>query len=167
MNGHANPNALYLIGSGGNDDIVAAVTDSPAKANPFLVAEAGALVNSVSELKADGGRYIIVTNEYVAPSADATAIAYGKTLVGETWGGLAAAGVNFVPADTLSVIAAVEQNPLAFGITAPINFERYALRPRVSYAFGLRLSLRTNHDAEFELWVSGVCQCYADAPLHG
>jgi len=120
VNGHANPNALYLIGSGGNDVTVAELL-STAEANAFLAAEARALVNSVSELKAAGGRYIVVTDEYVPPSADATASAYGKTLVSETWGGLAAAGVNFVPADTLSVIAAVEQNPLAFGITAPIT----------------------------------------------
>ena len=122
VNGQANPNALYLIGSGGNDALVAELLfPDKAKATAFLVGEAGALVNAVSALKGAGGRYIVVTNEYVPPSADPTAIAYGKIIASATWGGLAAAEVNFVPADTLSVVAAVEQNPHAFGITAPIN----------------------------------------------
>lgn len=123
VNGQANSNALYLIGSGGNDASVAELLfpKDPAKATAFLVGEAAALINSVSQLKAAGGRYIVVTDEYVPPSADAKAIGFGKTLVSATWGGLAAAGINFVPADTLSVIAAVERDPLAFGITAPIT----------------------------------------------
>ena len=83
--------------------------------------EAGALVNGLAQLQAAGGRYIVVTNEYVPPSAGAIEVAYGKTLLGATWGGLAAAGVKFVPADTLSVVAVVEKAPLMFGITAPIS----------------------------------------------
>ena len=123
VSGQANPNALYLIGSGGNDASAAELIfgKDAAKANSLLFNQAGSLINSVSQLKAAGGRYIVVTDEYVPPSADATATAYGKTLVGAIWNGLAAAGVNFIPADTISVIAAVEQNPFAFGITAPIN----------------------------------------------
>ena len=129
VNGQANPNALYLIGSGGNDASLAELLfPAKDKATAFLLGEAGALVNSISLLKAAGGRYIVVTDEYIPPSADATTIAYGKTLVAATWGGLAAAESNFIPADTLSVIAAVEQNPFAFGITAPIN-ENACVKP--------------------------------------
>ncbi|HEY7244581.1 MAG TPA: autotransporter domain-containing protein [Xanthobacteraceae bacterium] len=120
VNGHANPNALYLIGSGGNDATLAALLfSSPAQANAFLLAEASALVSSVAQLRAAGGHYIVVTDEYAPPSADATQVAYGKTLLNATWRGLAGAGVNFIPADTLSVVAVVEKNPLMFGITAP------------------------------------------------
>ena len=125
VNGHANPNALYLIGSGGNDATLLATFPSlfptPAEKHAFLLQEAGALVSSVAQLQAAGGRYIVVTNEYVPPSADAAAVGYGTTLVSATWGGLTAAGVKFVPADTLSVIAVVEKAPLMFGITAPIS----------------------------------------------
>jgi len=79
VSGHANANALYLIGSGGNDATVAELIfgTNAAKANAFLVGEAGALVNSISQLKAAGARYIVVTDEYIPPSADATVIAYG------------------------------------------------------------------------------------------
>ena len=123
LNGHANPNALYLVGSGGNDATAAGLLwpTPTAAANAFLLQEAGALVNSLAQLQAAGGRYIVVTNEYVPPSAGAIEVAYGKTLLGATWGGLAAAGVKFVPADTLSVVAVVEKAPLMFGITAPIS----------------------------------------------
>ncbi len=122
-NGRANPNALYLIGSGGNDASAAALIfgNNTEDANKFLLGEAGELVKGIVQLKAAGARYIVVTNEYVPPSATPAVVSYGKTLLNATWDGLAAAGVNFVPADTQSVIAAVEQNPLAFGITAPIN----------------------------------------------
>jgi outer membrane lipase/esterase len=126
VNGQANPNALYLIGSGGNSASAASLALSsgmftPAQVNAFLSVEASALVNSIVRLQAAGGRYIVVTDEYVPPSADANAIAFGKTLLSATWGGLHAAGVNFIPADTLSVIAVVEKNPVMFGITAPIT----------------------------------------------
>jgi outer membrane lipase/esterase len=125
VNGYANPNALYLIGSGGNDATLLAnipnLFPTPAEKQAFLLQEAGALVSSVAQLQAAGGRYIVVTNEYVPPSADAAAVGYGNTLVRATWGGLTAAGVKFVPADTLSVVAVVEKAPLMFGITAPIS----------------------------------------------
>ena len=147
VNGQANPNALYLIGSGANDAFVAEQL-FPAKdrATAFLVGETSVLVNSISQLKAAGGRYIVVTDEYVPPSADATAVAYVKTLGAATWGGLAAAGVNFIPADTLSVIAVVEQNPLAFGITAPIKLECVRQAHSVSHRQGLWVSVRTDDD---------------------
>ncbi len=118
VNGRANPNALYLIGSGGNDATIAGTQPDP---NKFILQEAGALVTSIAGLQAAGARYIVVTDEYVPPSANAATTAYGNTFLTATWNGLGAAGVKFIPADTMSVIAAVEQTPIAFGITAPIS----------------------------------------------
>ena len=116
MNGQANPNALYLIGSGENYASVAEqLFPAKDKATAFLVGEAGALVNSISLLKAAGGRYIVVTDEYVPPLRRD----YGRLRQdprGCDLGRPGRGGGNFIPADTLSVIAAVEQNPFAFGI---------------------------------------------------
>jgi phospholipase/lecithinase/hemolysin len=53
-----------------------------------------------------------------------------------TWADLATAGVKFIPADTASVIAAVEQNPAAFGITAPIS-SNACVPPAVFTVFGI------------------------------
>jgi outer membrane lipase/esterase len=123
VNGRANPNALYLISSGGNDATYAAsaFSSNAAAANVFLLSEAQALANSIAQLQGAGARYIIVADEYQPPSAGANETAYGHTIFTATWANLAAAGVKFIPADTASVIAAVEQNLPAFGITAPIT----------------------------------------------
>jgi outer membrane lipase/esterase len=133
VNGHANPNALYLISSGGNDAFYASATfgSNAAAANVFLLSEAQALANGVAQLQQAGARFIIVADEYQPPSADANAAAYGRTVFTATWANLAAAGVKFIPADTASVIVAVEQNPFAFGITAAIT--SYACVPPVPF----------------------------------
>jgi outer membrane lipase/esterase len=118
VNGKANPNALYLISSGGNDIFVAlGLGLPPAVATAYFLGEAQALANSVAQLQVAGARYIIVANEYLTPGLGPAGSGYGQTLFGATWGNLASNGVKFIPADTASVIAAVEQNPAAFGIT--------------------------------------------------
>lgn len=134
VNGRANQNALYLISSGGNDATYASSTygSNAAAANVFLLSEAQALANSVAQLQAAGARYIIVADEYQPPSANANGVTYGHTLFTATWADLAAAGVKFIPADTASVIAAVEKNLPAFGITAPIT--SYACVPPIVLA---------------------------------
>src|SRR5579872_550322 len=139
VNGRANPNALYLISSGGNDAFYASSTfgSNAAAANVFLLNEAQALASGVAQLQAAGARYIIVPDEYQPPSADANAAVYGRTIFTATWADLAAAGVKFIPADTASVIAAVEQNPLAFGITAPIN-SNACIAPAIFTLFGIK-----------------------------
>lgn len=121
-NGRANPNGLYLISSGGNDIFIAQGLNLPsATATAYFLSEAQALANSVAQLQMAGARYIIVANEYATPGTNSTGLAYGRTLFGATWSDLAAAHVNFIPADTQSVIAAVAQNPAAFGITHDPN----------------------------------------------
>src|SRR5579864_5128001 len=119
VNGHANPNAIYLLASGGNDASAALATfgrSSPA-AIAYLLGEAQTLSNSLASLQAAGARTIIMSNYYPGPSDNPARSVYGKTIISATWADLSAAGVRFVPADTFSVFAAVERNPAAFGIT--------------------------------------------------
>ncbi|MBU6464425.1 MAG: autotransporter domain-containing protein [Bradyrhizobium sp.] len=119
VNGNANPNAIYLLASGGNDASAALSTFGPSSpaAVAYLLGEAQALTNSLVNLQAAGARYIIMSNYYPGPSDDPARTAYAKTIVSATWSDLATAGVRFIPADTVSVFAAVERNPVAFGIT--------------------------------------------------
>jgi outer membrane lipase/esterase len=119
VNGHANPNAIYLLASGGNDAAAAFSTFGPSspKAVAYLLGEAQVLTNSLVNLQAAGARYIIMNNYYPGPSDNPGASAYARTIISATWNDLAAAGVKFIPADTVSVFAAVERNPAAFGIT--------------------------------------------------
>jgi outer membrane lipase/esterase len=119
-NGRANPNALYLISSGGND-VTFALGQSgtgPFPSNPtaYLVSAANSLAASVASLQAAGARYVIVPDlAYSFPAADPTAqqlkLTYSQTL----WTGLAAAGVNFIPADFNAVRLAIAANPASFG----------------------------------------------------
>jgi outer membrane lipase/esterase len=119
VGGHANPNALYLLSSGGND--IAAATQVFGTFSPagvaYLLGEAQALANSLANLQAAGARYIIMSNYYPGPVNIPSATFYGETIISATWRDLAAAGVKFIPADTLSVFAAVEQHFTEFGFT--------------------------------------------------
>lgn len=119
VNGHANPNAIYLLASGANDASAALVTFGPSSpgAITYLLGEAQALSNSLSNLQAAGARTIIMSNYYPGPLDNPASSAYAKTIISATWSDLAAAGVKFIPADTVSVFAAVERDPAAFGIT--------------------------------------------------
>ena len=138
INGSANPNAIYLIASGGNDAFLAFsfFRANTTAANAYLLGEAQALANGIFQLQSAGAHYIIVTNVYQPPFASsAIEVSDLKTIFAATWGDLAAAKVNFVPADTTSVIAAVEKNPSAFGITAPIS--SFACVPPASWPAGV------------------------------
>ena len=116
--GVANPNALYVISSGGND-----ITHAEA-AQPTLAAQlaevhtaASDLVAAIAKLRAAGARTIIVPNQPASlgsnPVTSALLAAYNSAL----WPGLAAAGINFVPADINTVLNTVKGN-VQFGITA-------------------------------------------------
>lgn len=130
-NGHVNPNALYLINSGGNNTAAALEVFGPSSpaATTYLLGEAQALANSIVQLQAAGARYIIVGDTYIPPGTSAAQVTYGQIITGANWYDLAAAKFNFIAADTTSVIAAVERTPLAFGITAPIDSYACILPP--------------------------------------
>jgi outer membrane lipase/esterase len=119
VNGHANPNAIYLLASDGNDAAAAFSTygASSPKATSYLLGEAQALSNSLANLQAAGARTIIISNYYPGPSDSPATKAYARTVISATLSDLTAAGVRFITADTNSVFAAVERDPAAFGIT--------------------------------------------------
>jgi outer membrane lipase/esterase len=122
--GRANANALYLIGSGGNDIAFATgnsgVGPFPANPQAYIVSAANSLTAAIANLQASGARYIVVPNQpYSFPKGGgagnatvrADRLLYNQTL----WSGLAAAGVNFVPADYNAMRLAVAANPASFG----------------------------------------------------
>jgi outer membrane lipase/esterase len=123
--GRANRDALYLINSGNNDiafalDQTRTTADFPlfppqsAQAFAYLAAQANALVAGIVQLNAAGARYIIVPN-YGESLGGATIQAY-RAFMGDTvWSGLAAAGINFIPADFNAVRLAIANDPASFG----------------------------------------------------
>jgi outer membrane lipase/esterase len=118
--GAADRNALFLISSGGND-VAFAIDNLAAPArNAYVAGAANALVGGITTLSLRGARYIIVPNlneDFGGANTRALRALYNDTL----WGGLAAAGVNFIPADSNAVRTALASNPASFGIVLTGN----------------------------------------------
>jgi outer membrane lipase/esterase len=130
--GTANPNALYLISSGGNDlafanQQVNANVWTTAQAKAFVIQAAQDLVTGVTTLYNAGARYIIVSDQYAALTGPGTVLPAPNTrpyfYVQTLWQGLTAAGVPFIPADFRSVQQAVYDNPALFGFTSISNVD--------------------------------------------
>ena len=120
--GAANPNALYLISSGGNDINQAICPNGVCAGNAAQLATASAadLVAAIAQLHAAGARYFVVAIDYgAAPGSDKSSAvtqtfsAYNQAL----YGGLAADGINFVPVSGKVIASAVGYNSALFGIT--------------------------------------------------
>jgi outer membrane lipase/esterase len=121
--GKANSNALYLISSGSND--VAFATGStgttpPADPHGYLITAAHDLAASVAKLQAAGARFIVVPNlqsSFPMGNGEGNATLrqarsdYNQAL----WSGLAASGVNFIPADYNAMRLAIASNQALFG----------------------------------------------------
>jgi outer membrane lipase/esterase len=125
-NGVANGNALYLISSGSNDVAYAlkqtGTAPFPPDPNAYVVGAAHDLSAAVASLRAAGARYFVVPDlPYSFPTNNATErqarLLYSQTL----WADLAAAGVNFVPADFNAVRLAIAANPASFGFQSTSN----------------------------------------------
>lgn len=118
--GWANPDALYILRSGGND-FTFFIRDYQAThggaSPPFRLSYAAVqpslvtLETYIEKLSAAGARYIILPNYFsISPGI--------QTYHLQLWNDLAAAGVNFIPADSGALGRAVFVNPAQFGFTS-------------------------------------------------
>jgi outer membrane lipase/esterase len=120
--GVANPNALYLISSGGND-INGAICQGGvcgASAAQMATASAADLVAALAQLHAAGARYLVVPILLGAAPGGNGNTALSQTFAAYThalYSGLAAAGINFVPVSGKVMADAVGFNSALFGIT--------------------------------------------------
>jgi phospholipase/lecithinase/hemolysin len=108
--GHADPNGLYLISSGGNDVTYASdnITGSTAQ-EVFLSGQAAALTTAIDTLQIDGAKTIVV---YGLKSSSTLATYYTSTLFSD----LTAAGVDFIAANILGLVQTVQADPSAYGL---------------------------------------------------
>jgi outer membrane lipase/esterase len=116
-----------MIASGANDLIYAQTTTTVLPSN-YLATQANTLVSRVASLQAAGARTITVLNilNYARlvdasgniPAADADKLVQSTAFAQQLWGGMAAAGVNFVPVDVDNLFKYVSKNPTKFGFTA-------------------------------------------------
>jgi outer membrane lipase/esterase len=118
--GWANPNALYILRSGGNDrsgfiSNYQATHGGASPPNgsfiPFVQPSLAALEGAIQQLSAAGARYLILPTYFIT---NTTLTAYTQ----QTWNDLAARGVRFIPADSASLSQYVIANPAAFGFTS-------------------------------------------------
>jgi outer membrane lipase/esterase len=134
--GVADPNALYTYWIGINDLKPTTTAFGPYPGNivsPQNVAQitqlAAEAVGQVAQLRAAGARYFLVPSPFALTPAASAAVDPGvpydsvqnssKALYTQlVWNGLAAQGINFIPADTQSLYSYVLTNPAAFGFTS-------------------------------------------------
>jgi outer membrane lipase/esterase len=110
--GMANPQALYVISSGGNDvtfakDNIVGIANQEA----YLAGQAQALANEILKIQVTGAQHILVNG---LPGSGTLPTFYTQAL----FAALSAAGVNFIGADTQALVQAVEANPTLYGFTA-------------------------------------------------
>lgn len=119
----ANPAALYVVWAGAND--IFAASSSPASAQGTVLAAATADVQQIARLRAAGARYIVVPSlpdmgltpaglaAGPAGSAGMTQLSSGYNQL--LFGGLAAAGIRVIPADTFTFLREVAASPASYG----------------------------------------------------
>src|SRR5581483_3200051 len=115
--GKANPNALYLISSGGNDITYANNTFTGVNAlsakEGYLSAQIATLVSTIQNLQAQGAQHILINNQYDPNGPPNTLVSfYNSTLVTD----LKAAGVNYILGDINTLVQNVEANPSAYNL---------------------------------------------------
>ena len=120
--GAANPNALYLISSGGNDINGAICPGGVCAANAAQMAATSAtdLVAALAQLHAAGARYLVVSILLGAAPGGNSNTTLSQTFATYThalYGGLAAAGINFIPVSGKVIADAIGFNSMLFGIT--------------------------------------------------
>jgi outer membrane lipase/esterase len=114
--GVANPNALYLISSGGNNVSFALDKLAPADQAAYVTKAAKDEVAALVKLKTAGALYIIIPNlpqSFGNADQQSLRATYNTAL----WNGLAAAGVNFIPADFDGLRKEIVAKQAAFGFT--------------------------------------------------
>lgn len=103
----ADPSALYLISSGGNDVTTAKTISDPTDQSNYLSQQAGLLADAIHTLQIAGAKDIIVNG--LQGSNDLS-----KEFTTDLFAALNSRGVNYVAADIAGLIVDVENNPTAY-----------------------------------------------------
>ena len=111
-NGTANPNALYLIAGGGNDEKIADQL-APVQAQEYMIELANQLAADLVQLHAAGAQYIVIHDLGTGGADGSLGALFNATLQQD----LATAGVPFVLEDFSSLIQKIDANPAAYGIS--------------------------------------------------
>ena len=110
--GTANPQALYVISSGGNDVTFALDNFSTlASRQTYLANQAAALANAILNIQVSGAQHILV---HGLGGSGILATFYTQALFSD----LSAVGVNFIASDVRAFVQAILADPTRYGFTA-------------------------------------------------
>jgi outer membrane lipase/esterase len=110
--GTANPQALYVISSGGNDVTFAIDNFSTLSSRQtYLANQAAALANAILNIQVTGAQHILV---HGLGGSGTLGTFYTQALFSD----LAAAGVNFIASDVRAFVQAILADPTRYGFTA-------------------------------------------------
>ena len=160
--GAADPNALYLISSGGNDIKYATTLAGQAARQGWVDNAAADLADKIAALQAAGAKNIIVSNAYYV----GTTPPGPATLFTRYWSGLFAnlnaLNVTFKRADVQSLETAIFANPGAYGFTSISNVDgpngtalinpNSALITKSWALYGTTALLRSPNAAQTSFW---------------
>jgi outer membrane lipase/esterase len=116
LGGHANladPSALYIISSGGNDvtNALNLFPNNPAQRQTYLTNQAIALAAQIAVLQSAGAQHVVV---YGTQGSGFGSMFFTSQL----FSALNNLNIKFIGADIAGLIASVEANPTAYGFTA-------------------------------------------------
>ena len=160
--GVADPNALYLVSSGGNDIKYAQTLVGGAARQGWVDNAATDLANKIAVLQAAGAKNIIVSNGYYAATTAPGPTSLFTRYYNDLFTDLNALNVTFKLADVQSLESSIFANPGAYGFTsisnvdetngtALINPDSAALTN--SWAlYSTTLSLRSPNAAQTSFW---------------
>jgi outer membrane lipase/esterase len=165
--GHADPNAIYFYWIGINDLKPATtgglgnVVSPPNRGAIATLAQQA--IGQVKSLSAAGARYILVPNTLIMSkeAAAATGFTFSQDSVDaralydqSVWNGLAAQGVNFIPADLRKVHDYILTHPAEFGIINT-NFATPACGAVPAFSCGPADLVAPNADQTY-YWADGA-----------
>jgi outer membrane lipase/esterase len=121
--GFADPNALYLVSSGGNDIKYAQTLVGSVARQGWVDGAATALANSIATLQAAGAHNIIVSNGYYAGTVAPLPTSLFTRYYNDLFSDLSALNVTYKLADVQSLETTIFANPSAYGFTSISNVD--------------------------------------------
>lgn len=121
--GVADPNALYLFGSGGNDIKYAQTLSGSAARQGWVDGAAASLANKIEALQAAGAHNIIVSNGYFAGTVPPGPTSLFTRYYSDLFSDLNALNVTYKLADVQSLETTIFANPSAYGFTSISNVD--------------------------------------------
>jgi outer membrane lipase/esterase len=166
----ADPNALYLISSGGNDVSFAAGLsgNGPYPSDPaaYMTSRAISLATAIASLKSAGAKNFVVANQPASfPLNDATQRQLRATYNQSLFSSLASQGVTVIQADINSVRLAINSNPAQYGFTTVSNAAGNTActpPPGVTTAWGLLCSSNAGAPSTFASPTADTTRLFAD-----